>query len=159
MLKNMQKGTFIRLMTFCLLTSLIMGCSQPDTHDSENAPLYLQDYKDKWLVLNYWASWCKPCYTEVPELNRFYTENKHEVLVLGINYDLASKEQIQTFAKQQQVTYPLIMSDIGKKFGIEHITTLPATFIISPDGKITQQLYGPQTYEELAGFIGADRSL
>lgn len=150
-MRNCKKSLFIFLLLS--LTCLLVACGEPDAMDSNNNPIKFKDYRGKWIVLNYWASWCGPCYKEIPELNQLYEKNKDKLVVLGVNYDQMSAEKMRHFAKKNHVTYPLLTSNPGQHFAIDSISLLPATFLISPQGKLEKSLYGPQTAKKLAAMI------
>ena len=70
------------------LTFLLLGCAE-QSGDSPTASL--EELRGQWVVINYWAQWCKPCIEEIPELNAL--DQKYEqVTVLGVNYDGAIGE-------------------------------------------------------------------
>jgi peroxiredoxin len=128
----------------------LYGCSkQPDAIDSHGKPLNFSDYRGKWLVVNYWATWCKPCLTELPELNALYQTHADKLLILGVNFDHLPAAEIQKFAEPLQLKFPLLSQFPLEKYGIKDIPTLPVTFLISPEGKLAQALYGPQTSTNL----------
>lgn len=130
--------------------SLLGACSYPDSHDSTGKKISVSDYKGKWVVLNYWASWCKPCMVELPELNQLYKKYNNQVMVLAINFDSLPDVEINNFAQSLQLDFPLLSQFPKEKWGIAEIPTLPVTFLISPEGKLTATLYGPQTQASLA---------
>lgn len=141
-----MKAKFLLLSLFCLL----LACSQPDGMDANNHPVYFKDYNSKWIILNYWASWCTSCYKEIPELNKLYHDHQDKIVLFGINYDHDSVEKIKQFSTEQQITYPLLLSDPADHFGIhDDIANLPATFIISPHGKKIKKLLGPQSEHDI----------
>lgn len=142
--------TIYRCLTFIILLICLSSCHKaPDTIDSNNNPVYLSEYKDKWMVINYWATWCKPCLMELPELNAFHAQYGNKVAVLGVNFDGLPNTDIKHFADRLHLTFPLLSNFPGKKFGIDDISSLPVTFIINPQGKLFKTLYGPQTHKSL----------
>ncbi len=115
-------------------------------------PWRFSDYKGKWIVVNYWASWCKPCITEVPELDAFYQAHKDkDAIVLGVNYDFATAEETALLAEKYGMTYPVLTSDHDprEQLSIEPVMVLPTTFIINPEGKVVATLMGEQTQQSL----------
>ncbi len=107
----------------------------------------ISDYKGKWLLVNYWAAWCKPCLKEIPEFN---TINLHtDVEVLAFNYDELDerilKEQVSVF----DIRYHSLINDPSKLFKQDKPTGLPATMVINSEGRFVEWLYGAQTQESL----------
>lgn len=135
----------LRIIFFLLFSLVLISCGRPDSQDSEGNPVYFNKHKGKWIILNYWASWCKPCYEEIPQLNKLANNHTEELVIYGVNFDQLSKERIQHFANKLEVDYPLLVTNPGPQFGITDVPNLPATFIISPQGKLVATLYGPQT--------------
>lgn len=147
-----QKLPITRFFNILIIISLFLltsGCRQPDAYDMFDQPVFLDNFKGKWILLNYWATWCKACQEEIPTLNRFSQTYAKQVVVLGINYDHLPKATLQEFVQAHQIQYPILMTDIRTVFGIQSINALPATFIISPEGKVVKELYGEQSPEAL----------
>lgn len=139
---------------YCLLvlfTSLMMGaCNRaPDAIDSTGKPIKLSEYKGKWVVINYWASWCAPCLRELPELDKLAQTKSNQLVVLGVNFDGQTKHDIQIFGNSLDLHFPLLSQFPKEKWGINDIPVLPTTFLISPAGKLVTTLQGPQTQASL----------
>jgi len=141
-----------------LILLLIAGCKKPDAYDTRGNPVRIADYQGKWVIINYWAPWCKPCLKEMPELNNLYLTYKSRLMVFGVSFDQLSNEKINTFANKLGITFPVLQNFPIEKFGIQTIQTLPVTFIISPQGKLVKTLNGPQTQVDLEAAIGFDHS-
>lgn len=143
---------FIGLVLICL-----GGCTQKkqvDAMDSLGNPIKLADFHGKWVIINYWAQWCKPCLKELPDLNSLYLSRQNQVVVLGVSFDPLTDQQIQQFAKKTSIQFPMLAQFPLEKLGVNNIETLPITFIISPEGKWVKTLQGPQTQQALLQAIG-----
>jgi peroxiredoxin len=138
-----------------ILVLLLLGCKPTaDLQDSQGNSLYLSAYKGKWLVINYWATWCHPCLNELPELNALYQQHKNTLMVIGVNFDGLPNAEIRRFAQPLHLTFPLTSQFPLNKFGIkEDIASLPMTFLISPHGRLEKTVYGPQTQVRLWNII------
>jgi len=144
---NLKK---ILILIISLIFLINAACQKkPDAVDSHDNPIRLSEYRGKWLVVNYWATWCKPCLTELPQLNELSQQYANQLAVLGVNFDHLPPEEILRFAESFQLTFPLLSDFPIQKFGIKEIPTLPMTFIIDPQGKLSKILYGPQTKDGL----------
>ena len=142
------------LFVLLIFTLLLASCSQSDQRDSSMTASLLQ-HKGKWVVVNYWATWCKPCITEMPELNKLYQDSKAKnITVIGVSFDPMSREDINQFAKKYHIDYPLVTEFPIEKYGVDNIPTVPATFIFSPQGKLVKTLYGAQKKKQLEEAIG-----
>jgi len=156
----MNRFTFFsKIIVFILLGFLLTACSQSSDENINGHSVDLNALQGKWVFINYWATWCKPCVTELPDLDKFYLANKDKnVVVIGVNFDQIPAKQVRAFANKLAITFPLLKSFPLKKYGLEHPTILPTTFVIGPDGKAREALYGPQTYASLEAILKEEES-
>ncbi len=103
----------------------------------------VSDYRDKWLVINFWATWCAPCIAEMPELERFYQENRTRAQVWGVTFEDTDKARILEFVEKLGVTYPILGYGQDPLTGFGSVTVLPTTFVIDRDGKFLHRFEGP----------------
>ena len=150
-MSNMIQKNKIYFSIFTLL--LLFACSKPDYELFEGPKGNKSDFLGKWLVVNYWADWCPPCIKEMPELESFYNQNKDKVLVLAYNFDRLEGDELKDQIKRFKVNVPSIMTDPGLLFGWETPPSLPATYILTPEGKLVETLIGPQTRNSLEEII------
>jgi cytochrome c biogenesis protein CcmG/thiol:disulfide interchange protein DsbE len=103
----------------------------------------LADYKGKVVVLNFWASWCKPCTEELPLLEKTQQSLAgRNATVLGANYQDLSDSALK-FVRRFKLTYPSLRDRDGQfadKYGSR---AFPETFVIDRRGKIAAQRRGP----------------
>ncbi len=72
----------------------------------------LADYRGKWVLVNYWATWCPPCLDEIPELVSLHNAHHDKDLqVIGIAIDSGSSQKVAEFAKAHGMSYPVVMGD------------------------------------------------
>jgi thiol-disulfide isomerase/thioredoxin len=135
-------------MKYFIYCGLILSLLACDQHDSAESPSALQDLRGQWVVINYWAQWCKPCIEEIPQLNTLDQEYA-EVTVLGVNYDGATGEELEQQRQQLGVTFASLQEDPAEQLGKPRPVVLPTTFIVNPDGELVETLIGPQTLESL----------
>ncbi len=116
--------------------------------------VHAADYRGQWLVLNYWATWCAPCRDEIPELVRFQQDHEN-VQILGIAYEDATVEKLQSFAADFNVNYPLLTMDIYNPpaFAAEGGLGLPTTIVYNPEGMRHKKHMGPIDYKGLQELI------
>jgi thiol-disulfide isomerase/thioredoxin len=127
------------------LTFLLLGCAE-QSGDSPTASL--EELRGQWVVINYWAQWCKPCIEEIPELNAL--DQKYEqVTVLGVNYDGAIGEALAQQQTRLGLAFASLEADPSAQLGIPRPIVLPTTLILDPDGQLAASLVGPQTIESL----------
>jgi thiol-disulfide isomerase/thioredoxin len=114
----------------------------------------LNQYQGKWLVVNYWATWCPPCIGEMPELQSFHDEHSDkDAMVLGINAETISQNRLQTFLEDYFISYPVFMSKPGEQSELGLIPGLPTTFLVTPQGEVVARQIGPVTREMIEQFI------
>ena len=138
-------------MRVCLypLLALLLGACSAGSAPPER--LQLEQYAGRWVVINYWATWCKPCIQEIPELNAL-DKQYPQVTVLGVNYDGATGEELERQAQDLGITFTMLSTDPANALGAPRPVVLPTTLIIDPDGRLSQTLVGPQTLHSLAAL-------
>ena len=151
MLKNLYYKTKYFFLTYIIL--IVSSCSEPDYRLVDGSSGKLDDFLGRWLIVNYWADWCPPCIKEMPELENFYNDNEDRALVLTYNFDRLEGEELQSQIIRFGVNVPSILTDPGTLFGWEAPPSLPATYIINPEGILIHTLIGPQTQESLEALI------
>ena len=112
--------------------------------------------RGKYLVVNFWATWCSPCLKEIPAFVEFYKENSEHVEILGLDFEPVNIELINEFVERFSINYPLILythinDSEYTKFG--EIVGMPTTLIYSPDGELLQTFMGEISIEDLKKYI------
>lgn len=99
----------------------------------------LSQWKGKTLIVYFWATWCKPCITEIPELVTLYEKYRgRNVMIIGVAIDQADK--VEKFTKEHKITYPIVYGgndavDLAKKMGNDK-RGLPFSLVIDSKGKV-----------------------
>tara|TARA_B100000925_G_C21995648_1_gene468773 strand:+ start:604 stop:1125 length:522 start_codon:yes stop_codon:yes gene_type:complete len=104
--------------------------------------------ENKVVIINFWASWCIPCLTEMPSLNRLYDLKKEEgLMVIGVNSDYEEqKKLIKKIKKQYNITYPLEEDKNGKLVDAFAVLGLPTTFIVR-NGLVIETIKGEFNFD------------
>jgi thiol-disulfide isomerase/thioredoxin len=124
--------------------------------DLEQRPQAFSQWKDKTLLINFWATWCEPCRQEIPALTRIQTRYSAKNLqIVGIALD--EPERALAFAKSYGINYPVFIGGLGM-MDLMHaqgnnIGALPFTIVISPGGAATQTHLGGMSEAEMDALI------
>ncbi len=114
----------------------------------------LSKYRGKWVIVNYWATWCPPCIEEMPELQAYHDEHEDiDGVVIGINSEDVSEKKLLNFLDVYSITYPSYVSKPTFKTELGALPGLPTTYVISPAGTIEARQVGGITQEMIENFI------
>ena len=148
----------IRVSLFTLCMVALLGSSAIRAENTSDFALKdldgkehrVSDLSGKWLVLNFWATWCAPCIREMPELEAFYKKHKDDdAVVWGVTYEDISISKIRQFVADLGVTYPILGYGQQPYTGYGNVKVLPTTFLIDPQGKFYKRYEGPITAVQL----------
>ncbi|MFS1289759.1 TlpA family protein disulfide reductase [Pseudomonas piscis] len=129
-----------------ITTLLLGGCGNDYGVDQYGRKVASERLDKQWLVLNYWAEWCGPCRTEVPELNALDEQLKGQsVTVLGVNFDNVQGEELKSASEKLGIKFTVLAQDPSPIFDLPRTEALPVTYIIDDQGKVREQLLGEQT--------------
>lgn len=145
------------LLLLSLLISQPLFALQVDLQltDLEGKQFKLSDYRGKWVVLNYWATWCPPCLEEIPELVHFHETHKDSnAVVIGVDMEMLSPDVLRQFVDDNFMTYPIVPL-VEEMPAFDDVQNFPTTYLIDPDGVAVVRHVGAVTSEALEEFINA----
>ncbi|MCL4239812.1 MAG: TlpA family protein disulfide reductase [Dehalococcoidia bacterium] len=117
----------------------------------------LSAYRGKWVLLNFWASWCGPCRQETPHLQRLQARRPDTLVVLGVNQQ-ESRDTAAEFVEEYQLTYPIALDLSGEVSTAYRVGRgLPVSMLVDPTGVIRELRIGRIDEEDLlaleAGYL------
>lgn len=109
----------------------------------------LDQHRGRWVVANYWATWCAPCRKEMPELDALHRE-REDVNVLGLAFEEISADDMRAFLAERPVSYPIAIVDVyAPPEAFEIPRGMPMTYLLDPQGRIAHRWLGPVTKIEI----------
>ncbi|MGC8121481.1 TlpA family protein disulfide reductase [Marinobacter sp. VGCF2001] len=145
-------GRRLALPAFILMLLAFSGCQKIELERAGGTPTNWDKYRGQWVLVNYWAEWCKPCLEEIPELNEL--DKAPDIAVLGVNFDGISGEPLVKLGERMGIEFTMLGADPGPDFGWQAPMALPATFVVDPEGTLIEARFGPQTEEDIRALIG-----
>jgi thiol-disulfide isomerase/thioredoxin len=128
-------------------SAIAVGDAAPDKQLSlleGDGTAEIADYRGKWVLVNFWASWCEPCRSEAPALESFQRAHSAQgFTVVGINLDDAT-DDAREFVRRYGLTYPQLRDGDGDdRRDAYGMTGFPESFLVDPQGKLALIRRGP----------------
>lgn len=161
-MQMLQSARFYPMWLAGLLFALMATWAQADEGfkivDTDGKTHTLAGYKGKWVLVNYWATWCPPCLEEIPDLIALHENKKNNLVVIGVAIDFRSAKQVTDFAEGLMVTYPIVLGGAKVVNQIGPVQGLPTTYLYNPDGKMVAQQVGAITRAAVEAYIASKNS-
>jgi len=151
----------------CLVASffLFVGCNETGQSAERQAPIFslenvdgstvhLSDYANHVIILNFFATWCPPCKSEIPDFVSLLNEHRNDrFIILGVAVNVRNKEELENFISRYNINYPVLIDDgfVSSTYG--PISSIPTTFIIDREGQISQKIIGSRSKEVFENLI------
>ena len=111
-----------------------------------------EDIQSPYVLMNYWASWCKPCVKEIPELNRL--NNNPNTAVYAYNFDRLTGDALKAEADRFKLALPMMLNEPAPLFSEETPSALPATLVVNTQTGELRWLMGAQTEQKILAQLG-----
>lgn len=152
------------LAALCLFATLSVYAGDFAVQDLQGKTQRLADYHGQWVLVNFWATWCSPCLSEIPELNSLHDAHK-ELAVIGVAMQSGKRDEVVDFASLHHMRYPVVMGTraiaeqislaAGKEDGVE---VLPTSFLFGPKGELVYDQAGEITQKTIEKFLPSKKS-
>jgi len=120
---------------------------------SGSRSINLETYGGRVIVVNFWASWCGPCRAETPALNRLWQHwQSHLVTFVGVDTRDAEGDA-RSYVRKARISYPVAYDGSEQTARVYGVAALPATFVISPQGRVVARFLGPVSEQQLSAAI------
>lgn len=120
--------------------------------DLQGREVHLADFRGRWVVINFWASWCAPCIAEIPVFIAFQ-EAHPEVQVIGINFEESSAAETTAFLRRFAINYPNLIIGTSPLVPFEPLDGLPTTVFVTPAGELAEHHLGQVSLHLLEATI------
>lgn len=127
---------------------LLGGCGADYGVDQDGKTVKAEQLDGHWVVLNYWAEWCGPCRTEVPELNQAAKQWAGDgIKVVGVNFDGLQGPELKQAAQALGIGFTVLAQDPAERYDLPRSEALPVTYIIDDKGKVREQLMASRPWK------------
>lgn len=122
--------------------------------NNEQEHIRLSNLEGKGVMLNFWATYCKPCEAQLSLMEGLYSEYKDDIEIVAINLD-NSELVIQQFIDKYNLTFPVLHDTRGEVMDMYNVSPIPSTFFITPEGEVLDEVVGGLTSEKLESHFKA----
>jgi thiol-disulfide isomerase/thioredoxin len=147
----MRKIILTALLLLCALAASAQSAKKPalTLKDLNGRTFSLSDYKNKIVLLNFWATWCPPCRTEIPDLIKKQMQYRDQGLsIIGITYPPQKLTEVRRFVRKTKMNYRVAIGTKASKALFTSSETLPMTVVIDRDGTVRDVIEGVMFSDE-----------
>ena len=153
-----------RLVAVLVFLVAAAGGVRADSHlvdfslpDADGQVHRLSDHRGKWVVINFWATWCGPCMVEIPELIDFHERHKDDdAIVIGVNFEEIETPDLVKFIDEMDINYLVVRAGDTPILPFEPLKGLPSTFFVDPHGEYVASHTGPVDAAAIDDFLARE---
>ena len=113
----------------------------------------LSEFRGKGVLINFWASWCKPCRDEMPAIQRVYERHRDKGLeVLGVNI-AETGVTVDGFVRHLDLTFPILLDQNREVTQMYGIGPIPSSIFVSPEGKVVRKVSGQMQEGQIESMV------
>lgn len=151
-----MKNYRVLLWLFLCLSFFVASVSAQEFtfKDTQGKTLRLADYRGKWVLVNFWATWCPPCEQETPDLVALHNTHKNtDIVVVGVALD-STRASVADFVAKHKISYPIVVGSYTMaEAQVGVVNALPTSFLYDPTGKLVSFQEGMVTGKEIETYI------
>ncbi|MFA5370871.1 MAG: TlpA disulfide reductase family protein [Sideroxydans sp.] len=144
--------------SYALALLLLLGATGVNAQsfvfqDMQGQTQRLADYRGKWVLVNFWATWCPPCLEEIPDLVDLHRiHSKKDLVVIGVALD-SSEKSVRKFVNRFRMNYPIVLGDYALAAQVGEVEVLPTTYLYNPQGELVSYQQGMITRDSVESYI------
>lgn len=119
--------------------------------DLDGKEVSLSDFRGKYVLINFWATWCQYCDLEMPDLDRLYKENE-DLVVLAVNVQ-EEKGVVEDYIKKGGYTFPVVLDEEGYVSLTYLVSSYPTSYFVDKEGILLGGVPGMMTYEQMVQIL------
>ena len=123
-----------------------------ELENMEGEKIRLSDYRGHVVVMNYWATWCGPCISEMPVFQKLFDQHNPELVVIGID-NQETVEEIRPYIDELNITYEILLDKDAQVHVDYQVFGLPTTIIVDQNGIIKVNHIGIMSEKQLKGYL------
>ncbi len=162
-LKNTDTKSFTllrgALAILCLLATLSVYASDFSATDLQGKAHSLLSHRGQWVLVNLWGTWCSPCLSEIPELNKLQAAHQN-LVVIGVAMQSGTATEVTEFSTAHLISYPIVMGsrEIMEQIRLaaddpDAIEVMPTSYLFNPQGERVYQKSGEINHGVIAKII------
>jgi thiol-disulfide isomerase/thioredoxin len=147
-----------------LLASCAANAADFSLQDLQGKPHSLAVHRGHWVLVNFWATWCPPCLSEIPELNELQAAHA-DLVVIGVAMQSGSSAKVADFATAHHMRYPLVMGSraIADEVRLAAAQTdliegLPTSFLFNPKGELVYPKLGELRRVDVEKYLSGKKT-